>query len=420
MKKLLLALGLWLGLTCSAEAQNPTCPTRPLGDSSNACASTAFVGNAVVGSLPAGVDQNVLNAQTSAYPAATTDCGKTITLGGSAFYTLTIGAASGFPPTCSIVVANIDTGRGKIMAINGVTFPNNSILWPLQTFTLKNENNAWTVINPPGRWKLAGSVQFEVNSAGSNSNDGLATGAANAFQTIPGAINILSTSVDAAQQFIKLHTNCVGVVTYTGVIAFQPIVNQNVGFNPASQKNPILSGDTTTPTNCILTSASGATVQAIGNVQWNIEGFQVKNTDGSSPCILVDQQSWVRAGVMDFNSCNGAAGNHIVAENFSSYEATANYTISAGASSHVFTTLMGEFIETGVTVTLTGTPAFAFSFATSERNSLQLWSGTTFSGSATGKRYTTTIGGGIETSGAGATFLPGNSAGTATNPGWYN
>lgn len=43
MKKLLLSLGLWLGLTISAFAQNPQCPTRPLNDNTNACASTAFV-----------------------------------------------------------------------------------------------------------------------------------------------------------------------------------------------------------------------------------------------------------------------------------------------------------------------------------------------------------------------------------------
>lgn len=42
MKKLLLALAFTL-VAGSAAAQNPTCPTRPLGDSSNACASTAFV-----------------------------------------------------------------------------------------------------------------------------------------------------------------------------------------------------------------------------------------------------------------------------------------------------------------------------------------------------------------------------------------
>lgn len=36
----------WLYTGCLAQAQNPTCPTRPLGDKTNACASTAFVQNA--------------------------------------------------------------------------------------------------------------------------------------------------------------------------------------------------------------------------------------------------------------------------------------------------------------------------------------------------------------------------------------
>lgn len=34
------------------QSQNPTCPTRPLGDKTNACASTAFVQNALAGSIP--------------------------------------------------------------------------------------------------------------------------------------------------------------------------------------------------------------------------------------------------------------------------------------------------------------------------------------------------------------------------------
>jgi len=42
MKRLLLALA-FLSLVTPVWAQNPTCPTRPAGDSSNACASTAFV-----------------------------------------------------------------------------------------------------------------------------------------------------------------------------------------------------------------------------------------------------------------------------------------------------------------------------------------------------------------------------------------
>lgn len=45
MKKLLLATISLLALATPALAQNPTCPTRPAGDSSNACASTQFVNN---------------------------------------------------------------------------------------------------------------------------------------------------------------------------------------------------------------------------------------------------------------------------------------------------------------------------------------------------------------------------------------
>lgn len=45
-KKLLLALTLCL-VGLPALGQNPQCPTRPPGDSSNACASTAFVGTAI-------------------------------------------------------------------------------------------------------------------------------------------------------------------------------------------------------------------------------------------------------------------------------------------------------------------------------------------------------------------------------------
>lgn len=46
MRKLLLAAALALASTV-AQAQNPQCPTRPAGDNTNACASTAFVQNSV-------------------------------------------------------------------------------------------------------------------------------------------------------------------------------------------------------------------------------------------------------------------------------------------------------------------------------------------------------------------------------------
>src|SRR5882757_5091203 len=63
MRKLLLAIVLCL-FASPALAQNPTCPTRPFGDSSNACASTAFVQSAASGGSGATARQR-LTATTS-------------------------------------------------------------------------------------------------------------------------------------------------------------------------------------------------------------------------------------------------------------------------------------------------------------------------------------------------------------------
>lgn len=57
MSKWFVALLVWLSLAVPVAAQNPMCPTRPNGDNTNACASTAFVhtgGNAglAVGTTP--------------------------------------------------------------------------------------------------------------------------------------------------------------------------------------------------------------------------------------------------------------------------------------------------------------------------------------------------------------------------------
>lgn len=78
MRKFLFALATLAGFWASdAHAQNPTCPTRPVGDSTNACASTAFVGAAITNSsnviayIPVvGDNTAALNAATAAAAAA--------------------------------------------------------------------------------------------------------------------------------------------------------------------------------------------------------------------------------------------------------------------------------------------------------------------------------------------------------------
>jgi hypothetical protein len=64
---------------------------------------------------------------------------------------------------------------------------------------------------------------------------------------------------------------------------------------------------------------------------------------------------------------------------------------------------------------LTGTPSFGTAFAQAMGLGQVEINANTFSGSGTGKRFDASNGGFINTGGAGATYLPGNSGGTGTN-----
>jgi hypothetical protein len=173
---------------------------------------------------------------------------------------------------------------------------------------------AGSAVNTSG--SVTGSPIYTVFT-GNDANTGLAATRAAAFLTVGKAVNLANSSLDIAAQFLKIKV-CDG--KHIEAIRLIPLVGQPTGNNPSSNLNPILSGNTSAPSNCVLSSASGATISAIGGTYWNIEGFQITNTDGSSPGILVDQQSWIRAGVMEFGSCNGTSGNHLVMENQSGYE----------------------------------------------------------------------------------------------------
>ena len=95
-----------------------------------------------------------------------------------------------------------------------------------------------------------------------------------------------------------------------------------------------------------------------------------------------------------------------------------NYTISGGAIAHWQSNPFGWIQCGGRTITLTGTPAFSSNFATALFGYMNV-STCTFSGSATGVRYSATLNGIINTGGGGATYLPGNSAGSFATGGQY-
>jgi len=97
----------------------------------------------------------------------------------------------------------------------------------------------------------------------------------------------------------------------------------------------------------------------------------------------------------------------------------ANYTISGGAPSHVLANLIGTVRIQLVTITLTGTPAFA-PFVSALRNSSVFINANTFSGAATGSRFTIDREALIFVNGSGFNYLPGDAAGTLLRGGSYD
>jgi hypothetical protein len=275
----------------------------------------------------------------------------------------------------------------KIAAATGaVTFPNTTIAG--------------------GRELLTGNRTYYVRTDGSNGNNGLSNSSGGAFLTIQKAIDtVLKLDLGGYAATIQ-----VGAGTYTGGVSVTtPFVGGLV----------TLSGDTTTPTNVVISTTAADAIFVGNGATLYIQGFQLRTTT-SGACIKADGGSVVHlSGKMDFGVCNASNGWHIFAGTGAVIYIESNYTISGGADKHWLSTDGAVLtIPTARTVTLAGTPVFGqFAYA-SRLGLMQVWAAT-FSGLAIGARYSIDTNGAIFTNGAGASFFPGNAAGASLSGGQY-
>ena len=104
------------------------------------------------------VDTNTLNAQTSSYSIATTDCGKTILAGtgSTGQFTVTLPSTAGFPSNCAVLIKNGDTGSDKVLS----GFPSDlgGTLYPLQSFGVKIVNGGWQSFYSPAPLAQPGAI----------------------------------------------------------------------------------------------------------------------------------------------------------------------------------------------------------------------------------------------------------------------
>lgn len=352
---------------------------------------------------------NTRLAKTANYTLANADKFKTISLGGNAYYTLTIPVASGFDANFAVTITNEDstvsggfhTGRGKTIAING--YPN-FILWPGQTFTLMSENNAWR-FNYPGRWRVQGLPIIFVNHAsGNDSNDGLATGSG-AFATIQAAIFVYEHFVD-----------CNGFGP-TIQVADETFTENNVTHTHSiiGYHGLLVTGNTTTPANCVwqVSGVGNGAIQARDQGNLIVTGFTFVST-GSGNFFLNAGQ----AGLVDFGSVIFGAnpGGSDLWQSIGGGMGYGGGTVSITGDCAVFILGTGEGHLTfdGATVSIPNARAFSSAFVQIGPASTVSMTSMTFTGAgagagSTGAKYFVSN---CATLAITSTTLPGATAGT--------
>jgi hypothetical protein len=245
---------------------------------------------------------------------------------------------------------------------------------------------------------------YYVRTDGSNSNNGLADSASGAFLTLQYAYDYICENIDTAGYTVTIN---IADGTYAAGVTLQKAWTGGGIF--------LITGDVTTPDNVVLQASIRPQI-TLPNVL-RISGF--KSTSA--------QSIWHSGtGKIEFSKINFAGTTQtaqIFADNTGAViSAIGDYEISAGHNAHIYIT-NGSAFQTGaggaMTTTVTGTPAFTGAFLTQLNNAVSTWRSNTFAGSATGTRYSLYTNATADTNGAGATYLPGDAAGSTATGGQY-
>ncbi len=262
-------------------------------------------------------------------------------------------------------------------------------------------NGNWWPFFTSSRVVLSGPITIYVATTGSDvTNNGLSVGSP--FATIQHAWDTLSNGYDlnghAATIQLADGTYAAGV-TCTGLLLGQT-------------GSVVINGNTATPANVVInTSSSG--VSGTGGAQVQISGMTL--IAGTQGFIMTASFGRIGAGVVF-----GACGVQIWAQEQAQIVISSNYSVTGGAGAHVEASQCSSILyNSGLTITVTGTPAFSTAFALSQLTSTIDAISVTFSGSATGTRYIAQLNGVIYTNGGGASYFPGNSGGTTGTGGQY-
>lgn len=250
---------------------------------------------------------------------------------------------------------------------------------------------------------LLQNLTLYVSTNGSDTNSGVTPNSA--YRTIRYAVDVASTYyVPAAGVTVTIQvTNG----TYAGA-------DLPCGRGSELEAFKVI-GDPLSPSSVVITNSTGNAGFWINSSKWVIDGFTFQNCRHGIGARF--------NGVVSFQNVifgSGITGSHLYADTGARISANSNYTITGGGAStrHLYSTLGGWIGISDRTIIVTGTPA-SLIFATADTCGVIQANNTTFSGSATGRRYTADANGVIAVYGGSTSLFPGNVVGATSAGGQY-
>ena len=322
-----------------------------------------------------------------------------------------------FPPASTFfqVANNLSEGVAATMRTNlglgsAALLASSAVLQTANALSELSSAKTTAQTNLGVRNVLMANAQYYINaSTGNDSNPGTS---GSPWLTLQNAVNYVQNNIDLAGFTVTF--NATGNFT-AGVQMFGKFVGQT---NELAVVFSFSSGSTVTATNSsafLIHDGAQCTIQGTGTS--TVISTTGSGNNGNAVEVAYSSSAVTIGAGINFGSCYG---NHLSNTQQGWINIQDNYTISGGAGSH-FSGGPGSVISvagSANTVTLTGTPAFT-TFAVQQGPGEMDIGGLTFSGSATGTRYSVTRNGVINTNGGGASFLPGNIVGSFASGGQY-
>lgn len=349
---------------------------------------------------------SLINAQTgTSYAIQDSDRGKLITISNASPISLTIavaGGSSAFQRGWYVDIINISS-------LPSVLTPTTSTVNGAATlsipsgfgFRLVSDGTNYNTSTKPGREVLTAARTYYVRTDGSNSNTGLANTAGGAFLTAQKAIDVVLGTLDLGGYDVTIQ---LAAGTYPGAISFS---SPQVG-----KGNIKIAGDTATPSN--VTIGSSINVDGAG-CRLFIEGVKVEAT--AFGLIVAQNGGYVKT--TGKNELGGTSvGHRFLAQFGGQIVASAAEVVSGTAAGAHYYATGGSINCQSATWTASGT-ATQTAFANANATGLIYAFSNSSSGTFVGSRYDAGYNGVIRTNGGGASYFPGDSAGSTATGGQY-